>query len=99
MAYVFYLVGWLAVLGGGSWGYLTIRTAGALAEPAPGAAQGANSLANLATLVLIAPSLSIIAGGLIFLAIGAALSRLDAIARYSRQSMRLLREMHAETKE
>lgn len=99
MTYVFYLIGWVAVIGGGAWGYFMVRAAGVLAAPVAGTAQGTSSLANLATLVAVAPSLSVIAAGLIFLAIAAVLARLDAIARYSRQNLRLLREMRAEAKE
>ena len=98
MTYVFYLIGWVGVLGGGAWGYFMVRAAGVL-TPVAGTAEGASSFANLATLVAIAPSLSIVAAGLIFLAIGAVLARLDAIARYSRQNLRLMREMRAEAKE
>jgi len=99
MTYVFYLIGWVAVLGGGAWGYFVIRAANLLTTPVAGAAQGTSSFANLATLVAIAPSLSIVAAGLIFLAIAAVLARLDAIARYSRQNLRLMREMRADAKE
>lgn len=99
MTYVFYLIGWVAVLGGGAWGYFVIRTANLLTAPVAGSAQGTSSFANLATLVAIAPSLSIVGAGLIFLAIAAVLARLDAIARYSRQNLRLMREMRAEAKE
>jgi hypothetical protein len=84
MAYAFYVLGVL-VTGGGIW--WTVVAYNAASGASPGAAQA------FAMLMIAAPGFSVIFAGLILLAIGGGLARLDTIARYSRQTARLMRAM------
>jgi hypothetical protein len=75
MAIIFYLLGWLCIVSGGFYTWVLI-TGGAQPPDQPGAA-----LSNVMLVSLAQPGLTVMMGGLILLALGGALSRLDRIAR------------------
>lgn len=83
MAYVFYVLGWLGILGGGGWIALTLQASRNIDPAGPYAGAAA-----LGQFVAMAPGFSIMFGGLLLLAIGGGLARLDGILRYARMSAR-----------
>lgn len=85
MSAVFYILGWLCTLFGGWWVFTTFSTV-----------RGPITAGQvLGVIIAGAPGFSVLATGLVLLAIGGVLGRLDTIARYSRQSARTLREILA----
>lgn len=80
MAFLFYLLGWLAILVGAAWsGYMVYNGVNALS--------GIPDIINYLTtvgIVLAAPGLWTLFCGLLLLAVGGSLSRLDEIAYNTR---------------
>lgn len=70
MTVVFYILGSVVMAAGGLWVFLTIANA----------ARSSNQMASVAALIVAAPGFSVMFGGLLLLAIGAVLARLDRIA-------------------
>jgi hypothetical protein len=89
MAFVFYVLGWLGILGGGGWVALALYAARNVDQTSPYAES-----AVLGSLIAMAPGFSVSFGGLLVLAIGGGLARLDGILRYSRMSARTLQDLH-----
>lgn len=85
MSAVFYILGWIATLFGGWW---VLGTFSQVGSPV-------TSGMVLGIIIAAAPGFSVLATGLVLLAIGGVLGRLDTIARYSRQSAKTLREILA----
>jgi hypothetical protein len=80
MAILFYILGWLAILGGAGWaGYLIYNGINALG-PNPDIVSYLTSVGIL----LATPGLWTLFSGLLLLAIGGGLSRLDEIAYNTR---------------
>jgi len=73
MAIVFYLLGWLCIVSGGFYTWALIANGIAPAGEAGSAA------ANVLLVSLTLPGLLVMMGGLVLLAIGAVLTRLDKI--------------------
>lgn len=86
MAIVFYVLGWLTILGGGWVLVNIIRFAGLTSS----SDQYAQAGVGLAIIIAGAPALGAMFGGLLLLAIGGVLSRLDTIAKFSRYSAQVL---------
>jgi|GEM_PF-6168590 len=79
MAFILYFFGWLAVIIGGTWAGLGFAAIVAAQQPLNGGELGA------ALGVLIqAPGTGLLFAGVIFMAIGAVVSRLDHLVRYAR---------------
>lgn len=76
MAFTFYIFGALGVILGIAWSAL------AMMQPVTDATY--SSLVLFARLIVVAPGLSLAAGGLLFMAIGGVLSRLDRIVENTR---------------
>jgi hypothetical protein len=89
MAFVFYVLGWLGILAGGGWVGLALYAARNVDQTSPYA-----EAAVLGSLVAMAPGFSVSFGGLLVLAIGGGLARLDGILRYSRMSARTIKDLH-----
>lgn len=83
MAFLFYVLGWLSILGGGAWSGYTLYNGITI--------QTDQSLENLlkylgnSGLVVAGPGLWYVFCGLLLLAVGGLLSRLDEIAYNTRQ--------------
>lgn len=73
MAVVFYILGWLGMLTGAGWLALTARAA----------AEGANAPAAtaIALMLISTPATGLIIGGLLLIAVGGVITRLNRIAR------------------
>ena len=83
MAFLFYILGWLSVLGGLAWaGYLLYNQMNAASVPMQ--VDAVMTYMNTVGFSIIAPGLSLLFTGLLLLAIGGALSRLDEIAYNTR---------------
>jgi hypothetical protein len=92
MAYLFYVLGWLSVLAGGAW-LAVVVTAASRSSALAGGDQYASAGAMLGLLAVGTPALGVLFGGLILLAIGGGLARLDGILRHSRRTARVLDDM------
>ncbi len=83
MAFLFYILGWLAILGGAAWsGYMVYLGISTLP------AQGMQEIIDYVTRVGLAtatPGMWYLFCGLLLLAVGGVLSRLDEIAYNTRQ--------------
>ena len=85
MAFLFYVLGWLAILGGAAWGgYLLYYNMNAANVPMQ--IEPVMRYMNTIGFSFIGPGLTAIFTGLLLLAIGGVLSRLDEIA-YNTRSM------------
>ena len=73
MALVFYLLGWLCIVSGGFYTWTL------LANGAAPAGEAGSAAANVLLVSLAQPGLTVMMGGLILLAIGGVLTRLDKI--------------------
>ena len=92
MAVVLYLLGWLAVLGGGGWAALSLSTSVAEALRRG----GAEPLPSLLALAIATPGLGMMLGGLLLLAAGGVLTRLDRIVRNTGETLELLEAQTAQ---
>lgn len=80
MAFLFYILAWLAILGGAAWGgYLGVNAFNAAAKPVDYVDFAVNTLP-----LTVAPSGGLLLSGLILLAVAGLLSRLDEIAYNTR---------------
>ncbi len=83
MAFLFYILGWLAILGGAAWsGYMVYLGISGL--PTAGVQEIIEYLTRTGLLVAT-PGLWYVFCGLLLLAVGGVLSRLDEIAYNTRQ--------------
>lgn len=92
MSIVFYVIGVLTTAVGGWW---LLTALSALRTTA--ADQTTQGLAVISTLVAAAPGFSVMMSGLVLLALGGVLSRLDSVVRYSRQAARTLKDIQTPT--
>lgn len=89
---MFYVLGWLSIVGAGGWLALVYQSASE-ARAFAGTDQYASAGALIGTLAIGAPGVGVLFGGLLLLAIGGGLARLDGILRHSRRSARILDDM------
>lgn len=87
MSILFYLLGLIGIAFGSWW------VASAFANARSAGSGTMTSMEALGTLIAAAPGFSVLMSGLVLLAIGGILSRLDAVVRYSRQAARTLKEI------
>lgn len=80
MAYIFYGMGWIALIAGLGWSLIVASASGHA---------GLSGYAITTALIVIAPGLGVAVSGMLLLAIGGILARLDTIVRYSRDSYEL----------
>lgn len=90
MPIVFYVLGWLTIIGG-AWALYSIAR---FASDNAGGDQYAQAGTGLAIMIAGAPALSAIFIGLLLLAVGRVLTRLDTIADFTRISAQTLDEAY-----
>jgi hypothetical protein len=86
-----YLLGWLAVLGGGAWAGLSLSTT--IGEALRRG--GAEPLPSLLALAIATPGLTTILAGLLLIAAGGVLTRLGRIARNTEDLLEEVRSRRA----
>ena len=97
VVFVFYLLGSMGILAGAGWAALALNAAASARSAVGSSAAADNVLAGAAGLVVAAPGVGLILSGLLLLAIGGGLARLDGIVRQVRRTNRILESIAERT--